>query len=1156
MFRVGFTALAVSFALSLSAVDVGTVPEFAAALGGSDPVVLTSDLDLSGWTSVDVAGPLTVDGDGHRITGLTVPLFATFTGTVKNLTLDGAVGGENTAVALPNRTDFALLALTTSATRVENTYVRGYTISNRQPSDRTLPQNAIGFVVACAYDGCVFDHVVTMEGCAATMGGDLAFGGLVGNVKRTADFAGGDVVTFTACVNNATITTVAGCSAAGNGSVGGILGRDSIGSDATKPCTLVFTDCVNNGNWNGSGTSGNAAVGGMIGQYAGGTTSTAYNTLKLTGCSNHGNMSTATSTSCNNMRLGGMIGMAGRYVDNMEFDKCLNDGNIHVPPTGVGGNTHGGFIGYAYDFSKNAHLIVRNSVNRGNIHVAVSATQTNQAGGLIGLATFYAKFNGVSFTVENCSFGGEMTAKIANPFIAQFGTSTTIHSSLTLAVDNCWISMPCDLIDTKSYLGANYSEANVQYHVEGADAKENAALALVAAAAEGYATWQVNSKSGHPEPVLGATLYTVVFIDYDGSLISMQQVEEGQAATAPGNPSRTGYAFVGWSPADFSHVTDNMTIVASYEQSADYRTVTFVDYDGRELEQVAIESGTSVDDKGPHPNRTGYTHVGWTLQGQPYDLTQAVTADIALVAAYEINVYDVVFFDWNSNPLGETQKVPYLEAAVAPPLPALPEGKAFWKWSADFSSVTADLAVYARICDREQTIGSAAEFLEKINSESPAVARYTLTDDIVLVGWTGTDFSSSIDGQGHVISGLAVPLFNAVKGATIANLVIADSALNTVSQDECIGLVARTAADGTVISNVTTTADCSIGAGINVVAGGLVGLMQNAATYTGEIGSWIVDCTNRATVAKTSTDSNSRGSLAGIVGRIEAQGLAGQPFVTNGILRCANYGPITCSFNGGRIAGLVGRIYTQNDKALVAVLDSGNYTNIVGETQHGSDAYKKLFAGGLVAAITAMNCDALIDGCVNRGNVSVGFEPEGQADNLDKTAGGLIAHIDSLNKNATLSVRNSANYGNVTGENAAGVIATFGAGSNFSYTKGRIENCASYGTVTGKTSKALAVAKWTKPTVNFTRLLKNSFFLAEYAQELLVVGGSEEGFDQNDVVTSADPYYTVEVGRRALDAVAVENGWMRWRISPLGEGSAPQLVRFALTKQPFVITIR
>ena len=61
----------------------------------------------------------------------------------------------------------------------------------------------------------------------------------------------------------------------------------------------------------------------------------------------------------------------------------------------------------------------------------------------------------------------------------------------------------------------------------------------------------------------GEYLYTVTFVDYDGTILGSDKVHYGTAATAPEDPSRDGYNFAGWDK-DYSNVTDDMTITAQY----------------------------------------------------------------------------------------------------------------------------------------------------------------------------------------------------------------------------------------------------------------------------------------------------------------------------------------------------------------------------------------------------------------------------------------------------------------------------------------------------------------------------------------------------------------------------------------------------------------
>lgn len=58
--------------------------------------------------------------------------------------------------------------------------------------------------------------------------------------------------------------------------------------------------------------------------------------------------------------------------------------------------------------------------------------------------------------------------------------------------------------------------------------------------------------------------YTVTFIDWDGTVLKTETVAHSREATAPENPVRIGYELVGWD-ADFSNVTEDLTVTAIYE---------------------------------------------------------------------------------------------------------------------------------------------------------------------------------------------------------------------------------------------------------------------------------------------------------------------------------------------------------------------------------------------------------------------------------------------------------------------------------------------------------------------------------------------------------------------------------------------------------------
>ena len=59
------------------------------------------------------------------------------------------------------------------------------------------------------------------------------------------------------------------------------------------------------------------------------------------------------------------------------------------------------------------------------------------------------------------------------------------------------------------------------------------------------------------------TSFTVTFYDCDGTILKQEILNSGLSATAPADPSRTGYIFIGWD-IDFSKVTSDLIVSAQY----------------------------------------------------------------------------------------------------------------------------------------------------------------------------------------------------------------------------------------------------------------------------------------------------------------------------------------------------------------------------------------------------------------------------------------------------------------------------------------------------------------------------------------------------------------------------------------------------------------
>ena len=83
---------------------------------------------------------------------------------------------------------------------------------------------------------------------------------------------------------------------------------------------------------------------------------------------------------------------------------------------------------------------------------------------------------------------------------------------------------------------------------------------------EGNKYWTVLDGENVASSVTIEPAFTVTFDDGQGSTLRTEAVKAGQAATAPADPTREGYAFDGWDK-EFSNVTSNLTVSATWVQT-------------------------------------------------------------------------------------------------------------------------------------------------------------------------------------------------------------------------------------------------------------------------------------------------------------------------------------------------------------------------------------------------------------------------------------------------------------------------------------------------------------------------------------------------------------------------------------------------------------
>ena len=139
-------------------------------------------------------------------------------------------------------------------------------------------------------------------------------------------------------------------------------------------------------------------------------------------------------------------------------------------------------------------------------------------------------------TISSCVLTGKATASMSKGSVTITVNGTTVTSGSNFTIN----------------LGTDNSTTSVTTSIKGGN---NQASGSVSFSELLYTVTYEEVKS----------TYTVTFVDWNGTVLKTQTVEEGSSATAPSNPSRDGYNFTGWDK-DFSNVTANVTITAQYEK--------------------------------------------------------------------------------------------------------------------------------------------------------------------------------------------------------------------------------------------------------------------------------------------------------------------------------------------------------------------------------------------------------------------------------------------------------------------------------------------------------------------------------------------------------------------------------------------------------------
>ena len=138
-------------------------------------------------------------------------------------------------------------------------------------------------------------------------------------------------------------------------------------------------------------------------------------------------------------------------------------------------------------------------------------------------------------------------------------------------------------------------------------------------------------------PVWNTNKYTITFDTNGGSEIAPITQDYGTEITAPDNPTRKGYTFIGWDKEiPETMPAENITVKAQWK--INQYTITFDTNGGSEIAPITQDYGTEITAP-DNPTRKGYTFKGWDKE-----IPETMPAEnMTVKAQWEINQYTITF---------------------------------------------------------------------------------------------------------------------------------------------------------------------------------------------------------------------------------------------------------------------------------------------------------------------------------------------------------------------------------------------------------------------------------------------------------------------------------------------------------------------------------
>ena len=237
--------------------------------------------------------------------------------------------------------------------------------------------------------------------------------------------------------------------------------------------------------------------------------------------------------------------------------------------------------------------------------------------------------------------------------------------------------------------------------------------------------------------------YTITFDTAGGSEIAPITQNYGTAITAPANPTREGYTFMGWDKEiPQTMPAENITITAQWK--INQYTITFDTAGGSEIAPITQDYGTAITAPA-NPTREGYAFNGWdkeipqtmpaeniTITAQWKD-TEKPTGEISvgtskwntllnnITFGLFFNETQTVTVDASDNS-GDEVKIEYLLSAVELTEAEL-SGKSFTEY-ADAFSINPDneYIIYVKLTDKSNNIAYISSQGIVLDGTSPVIS--------------------------------------------------------------------------------------------------------------------------------------------------------------------------------------------------------------------------------------------------------------------------------------------------------------------------------------------------------------------------------------------------------------------------------------------------